>query len=130
MAPDFTLETVDGDSITLSALRGRWVLINFWATWCAPCRDEMPYLAALAETQSDTLTVLPINMRERLDQVRMFVGELGIRLPILVDPDDATLLAYGVRGLPVSFLIAPDGTIARRIVGPVQPGDVAFLNKP
>lgn len=125
-AHDFTLATLDGGSITLSDLRGRWVLINFWATWCAPCRDEMPFLATLALAQGDMLTVLAINMREQPDDVRTFVDELGIRLPILLEPDDATLLAYRVTGLPTSFLIAPDGTLARRIPGPLQPGDVLF----
>jgi len=126
-APDFTLSTIDGDPITLSDLRGRWVLVNFWATWCAPCRDEMPLLASLAATQRDTLTVLAVNMREDPAKVRAYLAELNMTLPILVDPDDATLLAYGVRGLPVSFLIAPDGALARRIVGPIQTGDIPAL---
>jgi cytochrome c biogenesis protein CcmG/thiol:disulfide interchange protein DsbE len=129
-AHDFTLTTLDGGSVTLSDLAGRWVLVNFWATWCAPCRDEMPYLASLADAHSDTLTVLAVNMREQPDEVRAFAAELGLRLPILLDPDDATLLAYGVTGLPTSFLIAPDGSLARRIPGPVQPGDLLLPAPP
>jgi thiol-disulfide isomerase/thioredoxin len=124
LAPDFTLGTLDGGTLTLSSLRGRWVLINFWATWCAPCRAEMPYLDTLAA--DNLLTVLAINMREQPEEVRVFVAELGIDFPILLNPDDATLLAYGVRGLPTSFLIAPDGTIARRILGPVQAADLTL----
>lgn len=129
-APDFSLATLDGGAITLAELRGRWVLVNFWATWCAPCRAEMPYLAELAETQGDTLTVLAVNMREQPAVVAAFVAELGIDLPILLNPDDATLLAYGVRGLPLSILITPNGTVARRILGPVQPGDLLLAGAP
>jgi thiol-disulfide isomerase/thioredoxin len=127
IAPDFTLAALDGGSVTLSDLRGRWVLINFWATWCLPCRDEMPLLAAAAEEHGDRLTVLAVNMRERPEPVAAFLTELGLDLPVLLNPDDATLLAYQVRGLPTSYLVAPDGAIARRIMGPVQPGDLAFL---
>lgn len=129
LAADFTLATLDGGSITLSALRGRWVLINFWATWCIPCRDEMPYLSELAHTEGDTLTVLAINMREGPETVAAFVAELGIDLPVLLAPDDATLLAYGVRGLPMSFLVGPDGALVKRIPGIVQPDDLLVIDE-
>jgi thiol-disulfide isomerase/thioredoxin len=124
LAPDFALTTLDGEPVTLTGLRGRWVLINFWATWCAPCRDEMPYLNELAAAHADKLTVLAVNMRESPEAVAPFVAELAIDLPVLLAPDDATLLAYNVRGLPLSILVAPDGTIVRRIAGPVQPADL------
>jgi hypothetical protein len=90
----------------------------------------MPYLAHITETHCDTLTVLAINMREQPEQIRAFLVDLAIKLPILVNPDDATLLAYGLRGLPVALSIAPDGTIAHRAVAPVQPSDLApFSNQ-
>jgi thiol-disulfide isomerase/thioredoxin len=123
-AHDFALSTLDGDTVRLSNLRGRWVLINFWATWCAPCRDEMPYLDRLAADHANQLSVLAVNMRESKTTVRAFVEEFDLHLPILVAPDDATLLAYYVRGLPVSVLIDPDGMVTQRIVGPIQPGFV------
>lgn len=123
-AHDFLLPTLDGATLRLSDLRGRWVLVNFWATWCAPCRDEMPYLDRLATDHADRLTVLAVNMRESEATVRAFVEELDLHLPILLAPDDATLLAYYVRGLPISVLIDPDGMLVRRIVGPVLPGVV------
>lgn len=94
VAPDFALVTLDGATVRLSELRGRWVLINFWATWCAPCRDEMPYLDRLAATHPDRLTVLGVNMREPATEVAIFADKLNLRLPILLAPDDATLLAY------------------------------------
>src|SRR5688500_4860298 len=99
-APDFALTTLDGQRVQLSALHGRWVLINFWATWCIPCREEMPYLQALADQHAVWLTVLAINLREPTSVIQPFVDELALRLPILVQPDDQTLLAYGVGALP------------------------------
>lgn len=124
MAADFALTALDGSTIRLSDLRGRWVLVNFWATWCAPCRDEMPYLEQLATTHADTLTVLAVNMRESKAEVASFVEEIGGAPPVLLQPDDATLLAYGVRVLPLSILIDPTGVIERRIAGPTPPGVV------
>lgn len=124
VAHDFTLTTLDGATVRLSNLRGRWVLVNFWATWCTPCRDEMPYLDRLAFDYADRLTVLAVNMREPAATVRTFVDALDLRLPILMQPNDAMLLAYYVRGLPISVLIDPDGNIVQRISGPLQPGVV------
>ena len=99
-------------------------MVNFWATWCAPCREEMPYLDLLAAQYADRLTVLAVNMREPEDAVAAFVAELDLQLPVLLAPDDATLLAYNVRGLPISFLIDPDGAVVQRVVGPVAPGHI------
>lgn len=124
LAPDFTLKTFDGAAVQLSTLRGRWVLVNFWAIWCAPCREEMPYLDSLAAQHVDQLTALAVNMRESENAVAAFVAELDLHLPILLMPDDATLLAYNVRGLPISFLIDPDGAVVQRMVGPVTPGRI------
>ena len=124
LAPDFTLAALDGAAVQLSTLRGRWVLVNFWATWCAPCREEMTYLDGLAAQHADRLTVLAVNMRESEDAVAAFVAELDLHLPVLLMPDDGTLLAYNVRGLPISFLINPDGAVVQRMVGPVTPGRI------
>lgn len=121
LAPHFQLATLTGESISLSELRGRWVVINFWATWCIPCREEMPYLQMLADQHADQLTVLAVNLREPASTIQPFVDELGLRLPILVLPDDQTLLAYGVRGLPLTVVVAPDGSLVLRQVGPLTP---------
>lgn len=124
LAPDFTFTSLGGESVSLSQQRGRWVLVNFWATWCVPCREEMPYLDELARGNADQLVVLAINMREPEDQVRAFVDELALALPVLLEPDDATLLAYGIYGLPMSFLVGPDGVLVERVAGPVTPGEI------
>lgn len=120
-AHDFTLSTLDGGAITLATLQGRWVLINFWATWCEPCREEMPYLQALADTHAGDLVVLGVNMREDRDDVQAFADEIGIDFPILLQPDDAMLLAYGPRGLPLTYVVAPDGAVAFKQFGPLLP---------
>lgn len=116
-AHDFSLQTLDGDVLTLSEQRGQWVLVNFWASWCAPCVKEMPYLQDVAD-RGDIL-VWGINMREPLSDLSPFVETLRIRFPILLSPDDATILAY--RGaLPRTYLIAPDGSLAETIFGPID----------
>lgn len=119
LAHDFTLPTLTGQSVTLSRLRGQWVVLNFWATWCPPCVKEMPYLQQLvAERQ---LVVLGVNFNESAETAAQFVAEHGLTFPILLNPDDITLLVYQVRGLPRTFVIAPDGAIALRIVGEIEP---------
>ncbi|MEZ4860369.1 MAG: TlpA disulfide reductase family protein [Caldilineaceae bacterium] len=127
LAPDFRLTALTGEIVALSELRGRYVLINFWATWCLPCRDEMPYLQHLADTYAGDLTVLAINMRERPATIQPYVDALGITLPILLQPDDATLLSYGVRALPLSFLVDDRGQLIYRQVGPLHPDQIERL---
>jgi thiol-disulfide isomerase/thioredoxin len=119
-ARDFSLTTLDGGSLALSELRGQWVLLNFWATWCPPCREEMPYLNQVANERE--MVVLGINFNEDHATVEQFVRDHQLTFPMLLNPDDITLLVYGVRGLPRSFVIAPDGAIAATIVGAIDPG--------
>jgi thiol-disulfide isomerase/thioredoxin len=121
LARDFTLTTLDGESVSLSDYRGQWVLLNFWATWCSPCVEEMPYLSRLAAERD--LVVLGINFKEDAASVAQFVAEKGIDFPILLEPDDITLLYYGVRGLPRTFLIAPDGALAHTAIGALRPAE-------
>lgn len=119
LAYDFTLETLDGEPVTLSELQGDWVLVNFWATWCPPCVREMPYLQEIAETRD--VHVLGVNMGERDRQVRRFVEEHGIGFPILIGADQLLTIAYNARSLPQTYVVAPDGTVALRVVGAVEP---------
>ena len=126
MAPDFRLSTLANGEVALSDFQGtdaqgKWVLINFWATWCIPCREEMPYLQELADRYPEQLVILGINMREELDEIQPFLDELGVTFPILLQPDNDTLLNYGVRALPLSFMVDPAGVLQMRRVGPLQP---------
>ncbi len=125
-APDFTLSTLDGGSVTLSDLRGEWVVVNWWATWCAPCVEEMPALEALAE--SGVARVVGINQGEDPEAVGAFLAAHGInsgeRYRMGVRPAPETVLAYNVYGLPQTDVIAPDGELVRRFFGPVSMDEV------
>lgn len=121
IAHGFRLPTLDGGEVVLDDLRGRWVILNFWATWCGPCRDEMPYLGEVARRYPEQLVVLGINLREPPAAVAAFVEEMGVTFPVLLQPDDATLLWYSTRGLPLTYVVAPDGAVAFRQYGPLAP---------
>lgn len=118
LAYDFTLETLDGDPVTLSDLQGDWVLVNFWATWCPPCVREMPYLQEIADTRD--LHVLGINMGESEKLVQRFVEKHAIDFPILMGADQLLTIAYNARSLPQTYVVAPDGTVALRVVGAIE----------
>lgn len=118
---DFALMSLDGDEVVLSELEGKYVLVNFWATWCIPCRKEMPYLQEVFEEHEDQLTVLAINMNEDAERVRPFIEEFGYTYPILLDPPDELAAEHNVRGLPVSFIVGPDGEIVYRRIGEILP---------
>jgi thiol-disulfide isomerase/thioredoxin len=120
LAPPIALETLAGGRISLNELRGQWVLVNFWATWCIPCREEMPYLQQVADDYAGRLTVLAVNLREPVADIQSYAAELGLRFRILVAPDDALLLAYDVRGVPLTVVIAPDGRLVHRQIGPLR----------
>jgi thiol-disulfide isomerase/thioredoxin len=119
IARDFMLQTLDGTTLNLRELRGQWVILNFWATWCAPCVKEMPYLTQLAKERE--VQVLGVNFNEDAETARRFVSEHGISFPILLQPDDITLLVYGVRALPRTFVIDPSGALVQTIVGQIDP---------
>lgn len=115
---DFNLPTLEGETIALSSLRGEWVIINFWATWCAPCRHEMPVLQAI-HTGYDDVTVLGINQSENRETVQPFIEAMGITFPILMQPDFQTLQNYSVVGLPQTLIVNPQGEVVFRQFGPV-----------
>lgn len=124
LAPDFTLPTLNGGEKSLSDFRGRVVLINFWATWCAPCREEMPDLQALWETYRDKgFEVLGVSvMEDSWGDVGAFVEEVGVKYPILLGKPEAgvdkIIRGYGgLFGLPTSFLLDRKGRIIHKYIG-------------
>lgn len=117
----FTMMSLSGEEVSLPSLRGRYVLVNFWATWCGPCRKEMPYLQQLSVDYADQLTVLGVNLREEPKRIEPFVEEFGLTFPILLDPSDELVLENNVRGLPVSYVVGPDGTIVYHKIGEILP---------
>ena len=118
-APDFTLPTLSGAPIRLSNLRGKVVLINFWVTWCGPCRVEMSTLDALYQQYKDRgLEVLAVNLDTApIAKIQAFVGEAGVSLRVGLDPSSSTARTYRVLGLPTTYLIDRAGNVVVCEVG-------------
>ena len=118
-AVDFDLADLAGESHSLQNYRGSVVFLNFWATWCGPCRTEMPDLQELHDELDDqaNFAMLAINLQEDAAQVRRFAGELELSFQILLDSSGETSAAYGARTLPMSYIIGKDGAILARIIG-------------
>jgi len=118
MAPDFTLTGVDGGQMTLSDLRGKLVLLHFWATWCVPCRHEMPLLHQLDREGLNKFRIVCINVnRGDKDEVKAFIDNVTPHFHSLLDPSGEVRNQYAIRGLPTSYLIAADGKIIGRMIG-------------
>jgi peroxiredoxin len=116
-APGFELSSLSGETIQLEDYRGKIVLLNFWATWCAPCRLEMPAFQSSAEIYGDELAVVAINNAESPGDVQTFVTELGLTFDVLLDPEAEVQRLYSVRGYPTSVLIDADGIIRIQHIG-------------
>lgn len=117
--PEFSGRTLDGQMVSLAALRGRVVLLNFWATWCLECRSEMPALELLHRDLGPAgLTILGINAREKAEAVRRYAGTLKLTFPLVLDLSGDIGARYGVIGLPTSFLIRRNGRAAALAIGP------------
>ena len=120
-APEFHLSSLDGQSVSLSDLKGRPVLINFWATWCDPCRGEMPYLQQVYdEWQGKGLVLLAINIGESPSQVAKFMQSQRLSLPVLLDGEGNIAVMYNVRAIPTTFFIDREGIIQDVKVGAFQ----------
>ncbi len=115
--PDLDLEGRDGGGVRLSQLRGNVVLVNFWATWCGPCRAELPLLQDLYNRYSDrNFTVLAVNVDSDRDRIAPFLKAQNLSLPIyFASPNDAAVMTS--QGIPTSFIVTPDGTLEKAYVG-------------
>ncbi len=122
--PDFTLALADGRHLRLSDLRGRPVVINFWATWCGPCRIEMPELLHAAEADPE-LVLLAVNLQEEPAAIVPFAEALGMATPVVIDADGAVADHFDVRGLPTTVFLARDGSIAATHAGILTPAALA-----
>lgn len=117
-APDFTLETRDGETISLIDLRGQVILVNFWATWCPPCRAEMPAIQQVYEQYRDQgFTVLAVDVGEGDAQVAAFVDKRELTFPILMDRDARVAARYQVKAMPSTFFIDREGIIQEVTLG-------------
>jgi cytochrome c biogenesis protein CcmG/thiol:disulfide interchange protein DsbE len=118
-APDFTLETLDGKSMSLSSLRGKAVLVNFWATWCGPCKIETPWLVELQKQYGEQgLQVVGVAMDDSgKDEISRFAQEMGMNYPVLMGKEAVGEAYGGVPALPESFFVGRDGKIVDKILG-------------
>ena len=120
LAPDFTLDMLDGTKVTLSELRGKIVLINLWATWCPPCRAEMPALENAYKQYKDSgVVVLGLNVTNQDSEkdIPPFVDEFGLTFPILLDRDGSVSALYQLKGLPTTYFVNREGIIRTVVVG-------------
>ena len=129
--PDVQAVTLDGDAMALSDLRGQVVLVNLWATWCAPCRFETPFLQSLYDEYRERgFEIVGISVDDAgfEDVVREFTGEYGVTYTILHDPEMRSMDAFHAIGLPATYLVGRDGTIRFVRVGPVSEEDREFFD--
>ena len=118
-APDFVLPVGESNQeVKLSDHRGKWVFVNFWATWCPPCRDEMPSMEMLNRRFKDQMVMIAISIDEDWNEVNRFFGETQPSFQVLWDKRKTAARLYGTRKFPETYLIAPDGTVAAKFVGP------------
>ena len=119
--PHFTLLTPDGKKIALKDFRGKLVFLNFWASWCVPCREEMPAMERLYQEFKDkNFVVLAVNVKDRRQDAQAFVKELKLTYPIALDPEGEVGLLYGAWGLPTTYLIGSKGEGLARAWGPAE----------
>lgn len=117
-APAFTLERLEGGQASLADFQGKPVVLNFWATWCGPCRAEMPALQRVADRYADDgLVVLLVNQAEDAATVRRYLDSIGVTAPVLLDPEGTASTTYRVRALPTTFFIAGDGKVQDMTIG-------------
>jgi cytochrome c biogenesis protein CcmG, thiol:disulfide interchange protein DsbE len=126
VAPDYAAVTLDGDSVSLADFQGQAVLLNVWATWCAPCRVEIPELQHLHELHGDQglrVVGVTVDSRAAMNDVSEFIAEFGMTYDVWWDPDHRVLDAFGGSGVPLSVLIDRDGHIRWRHLGMFTRGD-------
>ncbi len=117
-APQFELETLDGDTVKLSDFKGKFVVLNFWATWCVPCIKEMPEFQKIHQSSDNgNIKIIAVNLSESKDRVGKFTQDYQLTFPVLLDGFGNTFERYRVRNLPVTYFISPDGIIREEIQG-------------
>jgi peroxiredoxin len=118
IAPNFVLQSVDGERIELKDLKGKGVFLNFWGTWCGPCKQEFPYMANQYEVFKDRgVEIVAVNVGESNIAVKNFMDAYGVNFPVAMDKDRQVTEAYDITPLPTTFLINPEGKVIKVIKG-------------
>lgn len=130
--PDFELSTLSGDIIKLADYKGKKVILNFWASWCGPCKAEMPHMQSYYEKYKDSANVeiIAVNMttEERgLESIEKFVDAYGLTFPIPLDSDGEVIDMYRIMTIPTTYIISMDGTISQKIIGPMDEKTIKIL---
>ena len=115
--PDFVLEDLYGEPTRLSDFRGKPVVLTFFASWCNPCQEEMPVLQEAWEERLDEFTAVAVSYNDLARDTRVFVEELGVTYPVLLDVNDTVLDRYGLRGIPQTFFLDEDGVLLDKVYG-------------
>ena len=120
-APDFTLLNPDGNKVSLKDFQGKVVFLNFWATWCESCREEMPSMERLyREFKGKGFEIVAVNVKDKRPEALAFVKQLKLTYPIVMDPEGEVGLLYGAFGLPATYLIDRKGVVLARMFGPAD----------
>jgi cytochrome c-type biogenesis protein len=128
-APAYAARTMAGDSVSLALLRGRPVVLNVWATWCAPCREEVPYLESLHQQYRDRgleIVGVSVDARGTDDKIRAFAGEYGMTYPIWLDPDERVNSIFRAIGVPSTYVIDRGGVLVWKHLGTLRPTTPGF----
>lgn len=117
-APDFTLKNLEGSEVSLKDFEGKVVFLNFWASWCGPCREEMPSMERLWQRfKEEDFVILAVDLRESRDEVVSFMNEYGLTFPVLLDSKGEVGSMFGVRAIPTTYLLDSEGKIVGGAIG-------------
>ncbi|AEH47705.1 TlpA disulfide reductase family protein [Parageobacillus thermoglucosidasius] len=121
VAPDFSLRTLDGQAVRLSDFRGKPVIVNFWTTWCPPCKKEMPDMEKFYKAYHSEVALLAVHLtsQDTRENAKSFVSEYQISFPVALDEKKKALKLYQIQTIPTSYIIDRDGVIRKKIVGPM-----------
>ena len=123
-APDFTVYDVEGNAVALSSMVGKPVVVNFWASWCGPCKSEMPYFQKAYEQYGETVHFMIVNMtdgmQETKESAKAYVDKQGFTFPVYYDTDMDAAMTYGASSIPATFFVAADGSLVARVRGAIR----------
>ncbi|MBB3869972.1 redoxin domain-containing protein [Geobacillus sp. NFOSA3] len=120
-APDFSLQTLNGQTIHLSDFRGKPVIVNFWTTWCPPCKKEMPDMEKFYKAYHSDVELLAVHLtsQDTRENVKSFINEYQLSFPVVLDEKKKALELYHIQTIPTSYIIDKDGVIRKKIIGPM-----------